>query len=163
MENVATGGAAQAYAVALDASHVYWATREGAVYRAPKAGGSQTIVDSTVGLLGTQPVYLALFANRFYWSFRTSVAGGVRTKTKNGAASTLSAISDPHVEGIALDGQFAYWARAEAAGGVRKGPAALGSVSEHVAGQSRPVGVAVDASHVYWTNYGDASIRRAMK
>ncbi len=116
VQDLAPGAAAQAYAVTLDATHVYWASQGGAVYRAPKDGGSQTVLVSTVGLVWThEPVYLALFANRFYWSFRTDVAGGVRTKTKNWAASSLSAISDPKVDWFALDGQFAYWARADVA------------------------------------------------
>lgn len=163
VETLASSDVEQAFAVAVDTSHAYWATRSGSVHRVPKTGGASTLVDSSAGLVGTEPVYLTLFENRFYWSFRTQSSGGVRTKTKLGSQSSLSAISDPHAQGIAVDGQNAYWARAEASGGIRKGPAGLGSVSEHVAGQSRPAGVAVDATHVYWTNSGDASIRRSMK
>ena len=163
VETLASSDVEQAFAVAVDTSHAYWATRSGSVHRVPKTGGASTLVDSSVGLAGTEPVYLTLFENRFYWSFRTQSFGGVRTKTKIGSQSSLSAISDPHAQGIAVDGQNAYWARAEASGGIRKGPVGLGSVSEHVAGQSRPAGVAVDATHVYWTNSGDASIRRSMK
>lgn len=163
VEEVTTDAVASAHSLAVDDTHVYWATRTGSVYRTSKSGGTATQLDSVSGLTGGDAVRLVLFENRFYWSFRTAGAGGVRTRIKTGTAASLSAIADGPVAGITVDGAFAYWGRAQSAGGVRKGPAALGSVSDLVAGQSKPSDVVVDDSFVYWTNSGDASLRRADK
>jgi hypothetical protein len=128
--------------------------------------GAPTQIDQGVGATvnTADPVYIALFANRVYWTHWLNApdSGAVRSVTTDGQNPVV--ISAAHPEGIALDANWAYWALGYSPGGtIWKGYSALTTASTLVAGQERPRGVAIDATHVYWTNFADRTVRRMLR
>ncbi len=162
MEIVATTGAAQSFAIAVDPSYVFAATRTGTVIRIPKgANQTPTQIDQAGGAVTSgSPVYLTLHENRVFWTHLLTAGGGaVRSVQKDGQGAVSLAAAYP--EGVATDGTFAYWANgATGVGTIFKGGASLASPINLVGGQDRPRGVAIDSTHVYWTNFSDRTVRR---
>lgn len=154
----------QCVAIAADDNYVFAATRNGRLARTTKLPGSSvTEIDSVTGTFNTaDPVYIALYQNRVYWThwLNNPDGGGIRSVTKDGLSPV--SIAETHPEGFATDGSSAYWTVPYSPGGrIRKGYAALTTASDLVTSQMRPRGVAIDATHVYWTNFNDRTLRRA--
>ncbi|MBE7481964.1 MAG: hypothetical protein HS104_18545 [Polyangiaceae bacterium] len=153
------------FAIAVDATYVYAATRNGALARALKQSNSPvTTLDSVTGTVTADPVYIGLFGNRVYWThwLNNPDSGGVRSVTT--AGQNLVSITEVHPEGFATDGSSAYWTIPYSPGGaIRRGYAALTTAENLVTNQLRPRGVAIDATHVYWTNFNDRTVRRALR
>jgi hypothetical protein len=154
------------FAIAVDASHVFVATSTGVLVRANKEMGSPlTQLDSaTAAVEAKDPVFIGLYANRVYWThwLNGPDSGGVRSVTTDGQG--LASIVETHPESFATDGASAYWTIPYSPGGsIRKGYAALTTASDLVKNQQKPCGVAIDASHVYWVNYNDRTLRRALR
>jgi len=166
-EIIAAGGTAlsRVFAVAVDADYVFVATRTPELLRMNKAAGSPVTVLDTVSASGinqNDPVYIALFGNRVYWThwLNSPDSGAVRSVTRDG--QNLVQIAEVHPEGIVTDGSAAYWTVGyPVTGRIRKGFAALTTASDLIVNQDRPRGVAIDNTHVYWTNFDDDTLRRA--
>lgn len=162
MEIVATTGAGQAFAIAVDSTYVFAATRVGTLIRVPK-GVSQpaTQIDQAGGpVTNGNPVYLTLHEDRVFWTHLLSAGGGaVRSVHKDGQGPV--ALPATYPEGVATDGTSAYWANGTSGTGtISKANASLTTPINLATGQDRPRGVAIDSTHVYWTNFGDRTVRR---
>jgi hypothetical protein len=158
--------AGQCFSIAVDDTHVFAATRNGYLARADKdvAPGPATTIDTAAGTVSNaDPVAIALFGDRVYWThwLNNPDSGAVRSVTKDGG-DPLS-IVELHPEGVAADGSDAYWALPYSPGAVREATTTLASAADLAGGQSGPRGVALDATHVYWVNGADRTVRRALR
>ena len=135
------------YAVAVDATSVYWVNEySGTVMKATLGGGELT----TLATGGDRYSGLALDATNVYWSDGAE-SGSVKTVPKAGGATTTLATQQNGPFYIALDSTDVYWTTS-AGGTVAKVPLGGGSVTTLATGQSFPNGIAVDSTSVYWTD-----------
>jgi hypothetical protein len=125
--------------VAVDATHVYWATqKQGPVFSVPIAGGAVTTLDGdssfTLALGGTNVYSLGPY--------------GVYACAKTGCSGTPTEIVSNFVEGmgLAVDATSIYFAGP----GLMKAP--LGGGSASVLAASSAYEIALDDANVYWTD-----------
>jgi len=146
------------YAVAVDATHLYWTTNEdqpgtvtpGALGRVPLAGGDAEYL--AVDFI--PPHTLALDGTSVYWTSFAPKIGGLSKMPLDGqgAITTLAANQD-NCHGLLVAGDTAYFTNF-ASGVVAKVPiGGSGPITELAAGQQQPTHVAADATYLYWTNW----------
>ena len=123
-------------AIAVDATHVYWATAY-TIMKAPIGGGTPTLLAAQGG--GA----IALDTTDLYWTNEGDAT--VAKLPIDGGTPTLLAAEGGSL--IAVDTTSVYWATA---GSIRKVPIGGGVPTTLVAAQ-KPTGIAVDTSSVYWT------------
>jgi sugar lactone lactonase YvrE len=149
--------AAEGWDLAVDATHVYWATPQGGVWKAPKAGGEAE------ELFGGPPGYangesaIALYGDDVYWV--SGVDSAVRSVPKSGGAAVVLA-SDPGILWtIAANDTGVYWGYIN--GDARIMRLAPGAATPTlVAKPVNPSKIAVNESHVY---FGDMSATKLMR
>jgi sugar lactone lactonase YvrE len=138
------------YALALDATFVYWSDSN-AIFRAPRAGGPRTLV-TTGNLLSSYAI--ALDATHVYWV--DSLAGKLmRTTLADGASSPLA---DTYLEtnGIVTDGKDVYVASWSTGWAVTRASVSGGGFVVLAAGNDGIVkGLAMDATDIYWGAFLD--------
>ena len=107
--SVFVSGRCDPWAVAADASSVYWVDQgDGEVLQSPRPGGGAVTVLATGQCA---PIGIAIDATAVYW---TTCGGGTVMKLPFGTstpATLASGLSCPH--GIAVDGSRVYWANYE--------------------------------------------------
>jgi len=150
------------HGIAADASHVYWATEEGSVWRVAKSGGQPS-------LLGTgpeSPFHMAIDATHVYWTHmqpngvsRVPIAGGaVEDVDVDFGASFLY----PGRFAIAVDSTFVWY---DANGVVGYTPKAGGSANAYnLGGPITFAGIAYDNTSIFGVDLGlGASQGQVMK
>jgi hypothetical protein len=147
--------------VAVDASHIYWATAAtrvttAAIEEAPLTGGHPTALVHT-GL--ESPAGVAVDASHIYWADFGSGTVSERPLT-GGITITLYSSRLAAPTGVAVDSGHVYWANS-GNGTINETPLTGGPVTTLFSGQAQPWGVAVDSGHIYWTNSGDGTIKAA--
>jgi sugar lactone lactonase YvrE len=157
-------GSAQAAsrAIALDATHVYWATLDlttakYSLSRVPIAGGSREAVVSD------QPIvdHIAVDSTGVYWTGVSSEGGSVvKTPLAGGASTTLA--THRGVTGIAIDGANVYFTTVDLTdtkkGAIMKVAKAGGAPVQLATGESATDGaIAVDATSIYWAAVVDGA------
>jgi virginiamycin B lyase len=154
--------------VAVDASHVYWATHsffnpnytlDTTIGRAnlDGSGANQSFIGGASG-----PCGVAVDSGHIYWANEGipfgqpgSTIGRANLDGSGANQSFIRGASAPC--GVAVDSGHVYWAnvisgtigRAPLAGGEGKG-----IEEEFITGANHPCGVAVDSGHIYWANSG---------
>jgi hypothetical protein len=141
------------WSMAVDATDVYWADRNGALVRkVPKLGGKPVALAETQG-----PVGIALDDAYVYW---IGEGGMGRVPKKGGAPQVLGPpIPSDTVSFLALDDTFAYWTVSD--GTVMRVPKdgsaapvvllTLGPSPLSPNGPPTPVGIAVGSDRVFFT------------
>lgn len=138
-------------AIALDDTHVYWATA-GSIMRIPKSGAAQpTLVAG--GYLGTEN--MVVDATHVYWNSFGS--GSVTRWNKQTGEETTIYQGTIGGSGIAIHGGYLYWSVAHAEilpdGSLLRAPLG-GGTTETLATALSPYDITVDATHVYWADAG---------
>jgi hypothetical protein len=158
----------------LDETHIYWIgikdppNLSGSIMVAPKDGSRapRALVENV-----NRPESLAIDARNVYFTERDA-AGAIKSCPLTGCEGepTVLASGQPYLEGLAVDGQQAYWLTAfrdwrsplsTYDHGTIPGEVVqcgmLGCVTNVavlVGNQVRPAAIAVDATHVYWASNG---------
>ncbi|RLB61627.1 MAG: hypothetical protein DRI90_10935 [Deltaproteobacteria bacterium] len=156
------GGQNDPRSLVVDANNVYWTigNPSNSVYRVPLTGGTPVLV------VGAQifPRELALDNGVLYWSnYGLSPAknGSIQSYTlpNTGPVAVASAL-DYGVWGIAVQGDYVYWANQNTNAIYRESISTPNTPQVLTSAQGQPWDVAVDSSAVYWTNYTSGDIRR---
>jgi len=134
----------EGYAVALDASAVYWSSLWGsaAITMLPLAGGAPVQL-----AVGQGAKAMAVDATGLYWAAgdavrRWPLPGG-------GGVETLADLSPSSHHGVAVDTHDVYWTDGL---GVARVPKTGGAATVVASNQGLAWGIAVDATSVYWTD-----------
>jgi sugar lactone lactonase YvrE len=136
------------WGVAVDASHLYWASVAGAIGRS-NLDGSAPDRAFIAGL--TSPCGLAVDGSHIYWG-EMEIGTVARARLDGTEVEPEFITGAGDACGVAVDAAHLYWANT--AGAI--GRAEIdGSDPEpsFIPTPGRPCGVAVDAAHVYWANY----------
>ncbi len=143
-----------AYALAIDATHVYWtAGTEGEVWRAPKCGGDAELLAQDE----INPDEIAVDDAHVYW-VEKHTEGTIRRAPKGGGPATTFVDLGEQAEGLALDATHVYWVLTT--GGIGRALKSNGA-PELVAGTPMGNAVALDDAYVYVSQY--LEIARAPK
>jgi hypothetical protein len=143
-------------ALAIDATHVYWAVDvPGTIARVRKDGGPiETLAH------GDEPVGLALDATHVYWSEWGS--GRIAKVRKSGGETTVLATDQKGARGLAVDDDRVYFTHAPS-GSIRSVAKSGGAVRTHATGQKQPYALAVDATTIYWADVGAGTVMAIAK
>jgi hypothetical protein len=154
---VASGAGMRSMGIAVDATHVYWATTsDGTILSAPKGGGPVSTVET-----GGYPYEIAVDATDVYWADND---GPIAKAPKGGGLATVLADMSAHGGGmaIALDDANVYFGTSDGyywqiskSGGK---PLLLATD-----GGNEPWGIAVDARNVYYVSNQMGSATGAVK
>ena len=147
-----------ACAVAVDASHVYWATN-GALFRANLDG---TGVQGIPGASATCGV--AVDGSHIYWSRWGGV--GRANLDGSGVDDHFIDLGNGITRGVAVDASHVYWGNTDTAQVSRADIDGSHPVADFIQATNGVSGVAVDANDIYWANYwagggGGTTIGRA--
>ncbi|HEY0706686.1 MAG TPA: DUF5050 domain-containing protein [Polyangia bacterium] len=157
---------ADPWAMAVDATHVYWTnlaninTSAGSVMRAPKDGSQGP---SAIGR-NQAPATVALDDTHIYWTTRINSDGRVLRRLKSGTTTETVITDQDDPIGIALDADFVYWTDADRGGVYKrlkndnKAP-----ITELATGQMRPWMIVLSNDSVYWTNRDGRAVMRVSK
>ena len=150
--------------MAVDASHIYWATAaapgiHALIQEAPLTGSPPTVLIDDPEL--ESPAGVAVDASHIYWA--DSASGIVYERKLTGGLIVPFNLSNPFTApaGVAVDSTHVYWADSGTGTIMEARLNPLGPATTLVSGQSSPWGVAVDSGHIYWTNSGDGTIKEA--
>jgi hypothetical protein len=136
-----------AYAIDLDATHVYFVssnTTTGSVRRVLKDGTQAEVIASNQ----QEPRGIALDANYVYWVNR--VGGQVARADKASLAVQILATGQANPNRIAVDATSMYWTN-RGNGTVMKANLDGTSVTTLASGFNSTYAIAIDATHVYFT------------
>jgi hypothetical protein len=148
------------FAVAADASNVYWVTPPpdgGVVASVPITGGTVTTLATgqNGGPYGLDRG-IAVDASNVYVTNNTGGTVVSVPKTGGGGVTTLAS-GQASPWSVAVAGGYVYWTNnaSNGPGSVMKVPVGGAAPPTAIAtGQSQPWGIAVDDPYVYWTNSG---------
>jgi len=153
------------YAVAVDASHVYWADAAGEGFL-----GDGTIGRANLDGTGVDPSFIsdagygrvngvAVDPAHVYWAGGTSDTLSIGRANLDGTGVDQDFIAGPGALQVAVDSTHVYWADPDAGTIGRANLDGTGVDQDFITRthprQSIPTGVAVDDEHVYWTNFLD--------
>jgi hypothetical protein len=171
-----------AMGIAVDAANVYWVQQapNPAIFKAPKQGGSPTVLAQTDGY------EIAVDATNVYWAGssiqKVAIDGGPVTTVADvplamnltvyggsvyfstgpgdiwrasidGSGATKLASGQQEYCTLAVDASGVYWT-SQGNGTVMKAPVRGGPVTTLVSGLVSPTGIALDADNVYFTVLG---------
>jgi sugar lactone lactonase YvrE len=145
--------------VAVDSSHIYWATLNNTIMEANLDGSDVIQIVSGQSF----PVGVAVDSSHIYWA--NSIGGTIMEANLDGTgvAEIVGGQSVPF--GVAVDSSHIYWASPPSghipSGAIWEANLDGTNVTDIVAGQSFPTGMAVDSSHIYWANFDSGTIREA--
>jgi len=150
--------------VAVDASHIYWATAaapgaQALIQKAPLTGSPPTVLIDDPEL--ESPAGVAVDASNIYWA--DSASGIVYERKLTGGLIIPFNQSNPFADpaGVAVDSTHVYWANSSDGTIMEARLDTLGPATTLISGQASPWGVAVDSGHIYWTSSGDGTIKEA--
>jgi hypothetical protein len=146
--------------LALDSGHIYWTTDRGGTSPSLVSYTFSNMTSSNLAV-GVDTSYgVAVDAANVYWSGQNGV---YKVPLGGGTNTTLATYFYP--ADIAIDATYVYVIRPcnGACGEIHKVPIAGGTDVILAPTQSTPSGIAVDQTHVYWTNYGDGTVKRVHK
>ena len=150
--------------VAVDASHIYWATAaapgaQALIQKAPLTGSPPTVLIDDPEL--ESPAGVAVDASNIYWA--DSATGIVYERKLTGGLIIPFNQSNPFADpaGVAVDSTHVYWANSSDGTIMEARLDTLGPATTLISGQASPWGVAVDSGHIYWTSSGDGTIKEA--
>jgi len=136
------------WGVAVDASHLYWASTAGAIGRS-NLDGSAADRSFIAGL--TSPCGLAVDGSHLYWGeLETGAVARARLDGTEVEPEFITGAGDPC--GVAVDAAHLYWANTAGSIG-RAGIDGSDPEPAFVSSAGSPCGIAVDAGHVYWANF----------
>jgi hypothetical protein len=162
---VAIGSATQPYALAVDATHVYFTSGQSQLQRVQIDGGAQMDVGALTS--PTNVSFVAVDSDHYYWAFtdQATTKGQVLGGAKSAAVASLSFTSTGEDSlGVASDDVNVYWAN----GGTYNGSAANGDgqlltcpkagcngaprvLAKQLSGAGQ---IRTDANAIYWVEYG---------
>ena len=147
--------------VAVDASHIYWATGatpglQATIKEAPLTGSPLPTILIGTGLVS--PAGVAVDATHIYWA--DSGDGTVDERKLTGGLTIPLFGQAGNPAGVAVDSTHVYWADS---GLDTISEARLNSIGSAtiLGGGDSPWGVAVGNGHIYWTDSGDGTIKQA--
>jgi len=144
-------------AVPQAAAKVYWTNNTTNTIGAANLAG--TDVNQSLIVAGGGPYGLAVRDSVLYWSNNSSIGRA----DIFGPMFSQNFITATNPRGVAIDGNYVYWATDTA--GVdtiaRANLDGTGTNQNFITGVDDPEGVAVDGGHIYWANSGLARIGRA--
>jgi sugar lactone lactonase YvrE len=147
--------------VAVDASHIYWATGatpglQATIKDAPLTGSPLPAILIGTGLVS--PAGVAVDATHIYWA--DSGDGTVDERKLSGGLTipVFGQAGDP--AGVAVDSTHLYWADSGLNTVNEARLTSIGSATILGGGDS-PWGVAVGNGHIYWTDSNDGTIKEA--
>src|SRR5262245_16644592 len=162
---VLASGEIGAWAIAVDATNVYWTNQETrAVMKVPVAGGTPMAL--ATGATATQlPYDVAVDLDGVYWNYYDS-PGTLMTAPLTGGPPVTLVTQQNGPRSIAVLGGNLYWINlwifGNNSGAVMTAPLAGGGGPITLASaQDDPNGIAVDGSNVYWTNLGGTVMKVA--
>jgi len=130
-----------AMGVAVDATHVYWVTRGGKLFRVPKSGGNPELVHSEKN---GEFHAIALDATHVYWTQRGSTQWMVKSLSKKGGVLTTIAKETGFIA-LAVDSQAVYFSWQKQ---LVKYDKVSGKIK--VLHRLNPRELVLDDNHVYW-------------
>jgi hypothetical protein len=125
--------------LAIDATNVYWGQR-GAIYRAPIAGGSITLLAARDAGSDTE---VAIDAGTVYWVDPTSI--GAVPKVGGPATTPATGLSGPST--IAVQAGTLYWSEGTS---IKKMVSSGGPITTVATTSGPATGMAVDSTSLYW-------------
>jgi hypothetical protein len=155
------------HGITLDASNVYWANGGDAVTASTVIGASVTTGVNTLlytgvaGMPGLQAIVADPISGKlFFTDYLNSAILSVDTVGAN--LTTVATTGAPF--GLAIGGSTLYFPNTYTNGGIINKIGTNGVGKAVVApGQSGPRYLAIDATSVYWTNFGDGTVKKANK
>lgn len=155
---VLASGQSTPWAIAVDATHVYWSTHTwtGAIRRVPKSGGFTQTLASNQAI----PDGIELTSTHVIWANDADdliqsvpLAGGT--------IETLASVPSNRPVDVAVTDTHVFWTN-WAANSVQRVALAGGAV-EDVSTSDNHLShrIVTDGSHVWWTNIGNHTVRRA--
>ncbi len=157
--NIASG---TAYAMAVDATSVYWADGS-AINKVGIDGGTVTTLASAGEVRS-----LAVDAESAYFGD----AGYIKKVGINGGTVTTLTTEPTYVYNVVVDSSYAYWIGIQVLSennsimslmkvSINGGPTTV--LASGLGGSSFYLGLAVDATHVYWTEQDNGVVKRVPK
>jgi hypothetical protein len=153
-------GGSSTFAIAVDATSVYWADSNGpgTVAKVGLGGGPLTVLATN----SSSASGLVVNGTYVYWVnlgiFLVEPGSIMRVPLGGGTPETLAGLDHPR--GIAIDATNAYVTTGGdsqySAGTIVELPLAGGAITTLAGGLDGPSGIAVDATSVYWTNAGSS-------
>ncbi len=149
------------FAVATDATHVYWTENDalGRIVRKPKDSLEGEPSEELASGQG-EPVAIAVDATHVYWA--NHGGNSISRVPKAGGALELLATSQLQPTAIALDADSVYWV-ASGAGTVMRSAKAGAPVQELAARDAQLTHLAVADGSVFWTEPGVGEVRVVSK
>jgi hypothetical protein len=147
-----------AQAIAVDATHLYWADGSSLQKKPLGSDGTVTLAPAAVQAGST----IALDETSVYWA--NTMPGTVMKAAKDGSGELQIAGGQTSPMRVAVDETRVYWLNQADPGQVMSAPKDGGEALVIADGQAFPATLAVDATHVYWTTNGNGFwMRRAPK
>lgn len=134
--------------VAINATHVYFASFDDVVGRVPKVGGAVEPLAAKPSV--NLPKRVAVTSTHFYWASSDLSNGAVVRCPISGCAGSPQVLSQPdEPTGLAVDATHVYWADHNGTTIARK-PLSGGAIEPIANTAALPVSVAVAGPHAFW-------------
>lgn len=143
-------GLADPRALALDDSHVYWATAGGTIERISKAGGAIETITETQDSPGT----LVVDTTHVFWI--DDATGAVMRQKKNGKGNPKLLSVGTGARGLAQDDASIYFSRKIKKGDIRVVQKMGGGNVTLAEGQPSPTELAVRGEYLFWSGFAAA-------
>jgi len=154
---VLASGERGAWAIAVDATNVYWTNQEArTVMKVPIAGG--TPVTLAMGATATEmPWDLAVDSDAVYWNYYSSPGSVMTTPLAGGTPATVAAQQNGPRNLAVANGNVYWinlWVLGDNSGAVMAAPLTGGPPVTLASAQDDPNGIAVDVDGIFWSNLG---------